>query len=70
VESGRTEPLSFEACERFGLELAAAVAILENVGDADCRGNLLDPALRAEVPKSGVPLLAICPDSGASARAQ
>src|SRR5436309_7473369 len=36
---------SVVAGERLGLEPSAFVAILENVGDADCPGDLLDPAL-------------------------
>ena len=33
------------ASERLGLEPSAFGAILEHVGDADCGGNRLDPAL-------------------------
>jgi hypothetical protein len=36
---------SFVSSERLGLEPSAFGAILEDVGDADCGGNLLDPAL-------------------------
>jgi hypothetical protein len=36
---------SFVASERLGLEPSAFVAVLENVGDADCGRDSLDPAL-------------------------
>src|SRR5215207_1909325 len=38
-------PRSFVAGERLGLEPSAFIAILENVGDAHCGADTLDPAL-------------------------
>ncbi len=44
-DDSSAEPRSFVASERLGLEPGTFLAILENVGDADCGGRLLDPAL-------------------------
>jgi hypothetical protein len=44
-DDASAEPCSFVGSERLGLEPGASVAILENVSDADCGGDLLDPAL-------------------------